>query len=57
MLKSQDVANVMWSLCKLDLMPDIWLRDSLVERALGAVREQDGSSGQDPATLIQGLAR
>jgi hypothetical protein len=56
-LKSQDVANVMWSLCKLDLMPDIWLRDSLVERALGAVREQDGSSGQDPATLIQGLAR
>ncbi len=23
-LKEQDVANVLWSLCKLDLMPDIW---------------------------------
>ncbi|KAG1681554.1 hypothetical protein FOA52_014062 [Chlamydomonas sp. UWO 241] len=56
-LKSQDVANIMWSLCKLDLMPDIWLRDSLVQRSLEAVREQDGSSGQDPATLVQCLAR
>ena len=65
-LKSQDVANILWSLCKLDLMPDIWVRDGLVERALGAIKEQvqgttsvtcGPSKGQDPATLIQCLAR
>lgn len=66
-LKSQDVANILWSLCKLDLMPDIWVRDGLVERALGAIKEQVQSQqsvasagpakGQDPATLIQCLAR
>lgn len=39
-LGSRDVSNILWSLCKLDLMPDLWLRDSLVERALEAVKEQ-----------------
>jgi hypothetical protein len=34
------------------------LRDGLVERALGAIKESSGrQSGQDPATLIQCLAR
>lgn len=37
---SRDVCNILWSLCKLDLMPDVWLRDGLVERCLQAVREQ-----------------
>ncbi|GAX82823.1 hypothetical protein CEUSTIGMA_g10249.t1 [Chlamydomonas eustigma] len=57
-LQSRDVANILWSLCKSDLMPDIWLRDGLVERALDAIKESSGKqSGQDPATLIQCLAR
>ena len=60
-------------------MPDIWLRDGLVERALDAVRDPSSTpdastagsvaivstvpgstasgTGQDPATLIQCLAR
>jgi len=56
-LKSQDIANIMWALCKFDLMPDIWLMDALVSRALPAISEQPAASGQDPATLIQCLAR
>ena len=54
---SQDTANTLWGLAKLELMPETPLLDSLVEHALRQLQADPGNSQQDTATVASCMAR
>ncbi|MEW5318204.1 MAG: hypothetical protein WDW38_009444 [Sanguina aurantia] len=47
----QDIANTMWGLCTFDLMPDVWLVDIMVERALLQIKAE-GSSSSSASQIV-----
>lgn len=55
-LSAADVANVLWGLCKLDLVPEGGLLRRIMAQALEQLPAA-APGGQDPATIIACLAR